>query len=47
MDKQANFKQLFVFVLIPLIPLVIFWIIPLIISVWLSLTNWDYIEAGT
>jgi multiple sugar transport system permease protein len=44
MDKQANFKQLFVFVLIPLIPLVIFWIIPLIISVWLSLTNWDYIS---
>lgn len=44
MDKQANFKQLFIFVLIPLIPLVIFWIIPLIISVWLSLTNWDYIS---
>ena len=44
MNKKANISQLILFVLIPIIPLVIFWIIPLAVSVWLSFTNWDYIS---
>lgn len=44
MDNKANTWQLLVFVLIPMVPLVVFWIIPLIVSVWLSITNWDYIS---
>lgn len=44
MNKKANIGQLILFVLIPIIPLVVFWIIPLIVSVWLSFTDWDYIS---
>ncbi len=44
MNKKANIWQLILFVLIPIIPLVIFWIIPLAVSVWLSFTDWDYIS---
>ncbi|WP_019155675.1 carbohydrate ABC transporter permease [Robertmurraya massiliosenegalensis] len=44
MDNKATIWQILLYVLIPLIPLVIFWILPLIVSVWLSFTNWDYIS---
>ena len=44
MNKKGNIWQLILFVLIPIIPLVIFWIIPLAVSVWLSFTDWDYIS---
>ncbi len=44
MDKKANIWQLLFFVAIPLVPLLVFWIIPLFVSVWLSFTNWDYIS---
>ncbi|MFT8363069.1 MAG: sugar ABC transporter permease [Sporolactobacillus sp.] len=32
------------FVGVPMLPLIIFWFIPMIVSVWLSLTDWDYIS---
>lgn len=44
MNNKANFWQILLFVAIPCIPLLIFWIIPLFVSVWLSFTNWDYIS---
>ncbi|MGG0719362.1 sugar ABC transporter permease [Robertmurraya massiliosenegalensis] len=46
MDNKATISQILLYVLIPLIPLVIFWILPLIVSVWLSFTNWDYISPS-
>lgn len=32
------------FVGVPMLPLIIFWFIPMIVSLWLSLTDWDYIS---
>jgi len=34
------------FILVPLIPLLLFWIFPLIVSIWLSFTNWDFIRSS-
>jgi len=36
--------KLLFFIGIPLIPLLIFWFIPMLVSLWLSFTNWDYIS---
>ena len=44
MGLKSNKIQLAIFVLIPLIPLVLFWIFPMIASLLLSFTNWDYIS---
>lgn len=44
MEMKASKRQLLLFVVIPLIPLVVFWIIPLIVSLWLSFTDWNYIS---
>ncbi|WP_059104422.1 carbohydrate ABC transporter permease [Shouchella shacheensis] len=33
-----------IFVGIPMIPLVVFWFIPMVVSLWLSFTDWDYIS---
>jgi multiple sugar transport system permease protein len=44
MNKKASIWQIILFVIIPIIPLMIFWIIPLAVSLWLSFTNWDYIS---
>ena len=44
MELKVNKIQLGLFVLIPLIPLILFWILPMIASLLLSFTNWDYIS---
>lgn len=40
--KKAG--TLLFFIGIPMIPLLIFWFIPMLVSLWLSFTNWDYIS---
>lgn len=44
MTSKANYRQILLFVLLPGIPFIIFWIVPLLSSLWLSFTNWDYIS---
>ena len=44
MELKPSKFQLGLFVLIPLIPLVLFWIFPMVASLLLSFTNWDYIS---
>ncbi|CAH0416262.1 sugar ABC transporter permease [Periweissella fabaria] len=44
MEIKASKRQLLLFVVIPLLPLIVFWIIPLIVSLWLSFTDWNYIS---
>lgn len=44
MENRATAPQILLFIILPLIPLVIFWILPLFFSVWLSFTDWDYIS---
>lgn len=44
MNKKSSVLELIVFVWIPLIPLIVFWIVPLLVTVWLSFTDWDYIR---
>lgn len=44
MELKVNKIQLGLFILIPLIPLFLFWILPMIASLLLSFTNWDYIS---
>lgn len=44
MELKVNKIQFGLFVLIPLIPLFLFWILPMTASLLLSFTNWDYIS---
>lgn len=44
MNRLKNAGKIFFFLGIPLIPLLVFWFIPMIVSLWLSFTNWDYIS---
>src|SRR5699024_10291179 len=46
MSRAKKAGKLFVFLGIPLIPLFVFWFLPMIISLWLSLTDWDYISPS-
>ncbi|AEA01455.1 MULTISPECIES: carbohydrate ABC transporter permease [Aerococcus] len=44
MIKDMNKKQWLIYILVPLLPLLIFWFLPMIISLLISFTNWDYIS---
>ncbi|MFT8411773.1 MAG: sugar ABC transporter permease [Schleiferilactobacillus perolens] len=44
MAIKPNKWTLLLFLAIPLIPLAVFWIFPLLVSIWLSFTDWDYIS---
>lgn len=44
MDLKPSKWQILIFVVLPLIPLFMFWILPMFASLWLSFTNWDYIS---
>lgn len=39
-------RMLLLFLLLPLLPLLLFWLIPLVVSLWLSFTNWDFISPS-
>lgn len=43
-NKKTKSLSLLLFILLPITPLVVFWFIPLFISLWLSTTDWDYIS---
>ncbi len=42
--KDLNFPSFLIYILLPLLPLLIFWFIPMIVSLLLSFTDWDYIS---
>ncbi|WP_195852220.1 carbohydrate ABC transporter permease [Aerococcus mictus] len=44
MIKDMNKKQWLIYILVPLLPLLIFWFLPMFISLFISFTNWDYIS---
>jgi len=44
MTRMKKAGKLFIFLGIPLLPLFVFWFFPMVISLWLSLTDWDYIS---
>ncbi len=44
MKKSMTLAKFLIFVGIPMIPLVVFWFIPMVVSLWLSFTDWDYIS---
>ena len=44
MMRLKKSMKIFIFLGIPLIPLIVFWFIPMIVSLWLSLTDWYYIS---
>lgn len=46
MTNKASYRQILLFILLPGIPFLLFWILPLLSSVWLSFTNWDYISPS-
>lgn len=43
-SRIKNFGLLALFLGIPLIPLVIFWFLPMLVSLFISFTDWDYIS---
>ncbi|WP_300408664.1 sugar ABC transporter permease [Lagierella sp.] len=42
--KDLNLPSFLIYILLPLLPLLIFWFIPMIVSLLLSFTDWDYIS---
>ena len=46
MKQSINFTKLLIFVGIPMLPLVVFWFVPMAVSLWLSFTDWDYISPS-
>ena len=47
MKKRINFRKVgsvWLFVLPALIPLIVFWIYPILRSVYISFTDWDYMS---
>src|SRR5690625_3381323 len=44
MSRMKKAGKIFIFLGIPMIPLIVFWFVPMIVSLWLSLTDWDYIS---
>lgn len=46
-SEIRNLGAVLLFVLPALIPLFIFWIYPILRSVWLSFTDWDFMTADT
>lgn len=46
MRRLKHSGRLLFFIGIPMIPLVMFWFVPMVISIWISFTNWDYISPS-
>ena len=44
--KLKRFGLITLFVLIPLLPIIIFWLLPIIVSTWISFTDWNYISPN-
>lgn len=44
--KKLSLKGFFLYLFLPLLPLIVFWFIPMIASFFISLTNWDYISPN-
>lgn len=42
--NSLNVPNFIIYILIPLLPLLVFWFIPMIISFMISFTDWDYIS---
>lgn len=42
--KLRKMGQVLVFIGIPLLPLIVFWFLPMLISLFISFTDWDYIS---
>lgn len=45
-SKRLKFSSFIIYIFIPLIPLLVFWFIPMIVSFLLSFTDWDYISPN-
>ncbi|MDO5713491.1 MAG: sugar ABC transporter permease [Tissierellia bacterium] len=46
MKNKLKFKDFLLYLCLPLLPLIVFWFIPLLVSFYISLTNWDYISPS-
>lgn len=42
--KKSSLWTILLFTIPALIPMVMFWIIPMFLTIWISLTDWDYIS---
>ncbi|MCO7124803.1 sugar ABC transporter permease [Sporolactobacillus shoreicorticis] len=42
--RMQGFGSFALFIGVPVIPLIVFWFIPMFVSLWLSFTDWDYIS---
>lgn len=46
MKNRLRVRDFFLYLFLPLLPLLVFWFIPLLVSFYISLTNWDYISPS-
>lgn len=46
MGVKAKWQHVLIFVLVPILPILIFWLLPTFIAFWLSFTDWDYISPN-
>lgn len=46
MKRSLGLKGFCLYLLLPLLPLLVFWFIPMLASLFISLTDWDYISTN-
>ena len=44
-SKARHYGHILLFLGIPLIPLIVFWFLPMLLSLFISFTDWDYIST--
>lgn len=44
--NKMKVNEVLIYIILPLLPLIVFWFIPMIVSFLLSFTNWDYISPS-
>mgnify|MGYP002713656805 CR=1 FL=1 len=45
-ERKLGLKEFLIYFLVPLTPLIIFWFLPMITSILISFTNWNYVSPN-
>ena len=45
-ERRLGLKEFFIYFFIPLAPLIIFWFLPMLASLLISFTNWNYVSPN-
>ena len=45
-ERELGLKEFLIYFLIPMLPLIIFWFLPMLASLIISFTNWNYVSPN-